>query len=210
LAPTSLLEIGSGQGFFLEKVQTLNTKIEGVDINPDAIAACKRKGLKVGLRNIFEITESFDAVVSFQVLEHMDNLKALMELYVNKLVRPGGHLIIAVPNPDGYLKELGVNLLDMPPHHNSGWGLPTFKFLAEQYGLTMVEYVQEPIRYVHYLSLIQSVYQDHAQLTTQSWRSRLFRKIQGMVVRLFSPFAYLHDREKIGGQTHLVVFKNGQ
>src|SRR5712691_9374925 len=114
ITPESLLEIGCGNGFFLEKIKTLGLRIEGVDINKDAVAVCRAKGLRVDAVNVFEITESYDMVVLFQVLEHMENLKGLVEFLVTRLVRPGGHLVIAVPNPEGYLKEMGINLLDMP------------------------------------------------------------------------------------------------
>jgi SAM-dependent methyltransferase len=208
LAPTNLLEIGSGDGLFLDKIRGLQINSEGIDINPDAVAKCKQKGLKVRLQNVFEIAETFDAVVSFQVLEHMENLKSLMEFLVTKLVRPGGYLILAVPNPDGYLRELGVNLLDMPPHHNSCWGLPTFEFLAAHYGLTLMEYVQEPLRYVHYLSLVDCVKQSQTESANLSLRTRIFNRVQGLIVRMLAPLAYLRDRDHIIGQTHMVVFQN--
>jgi hypothetical protein len=138
----------------------------------------------------------------------MDNPKRLFEFLVNKLVSPGGHLIIAVPNPDGYLKDMEMNLLDMPPHHNSSWSLATFEYLASQYGLQLVEYKKEPLRYVHYLGMIQNMLLSHAKLGSNTLKARLFLKLQSLIVRMFSPFTYLQDRERVDGQTHLVVFKN--
>jgi SAM-dependent methyltransferase len=206
--PENLLEIGCGSGYFLEKIALLNLAVEGVDINRDAVASCKAKGLKVDAINVFEITKLYDMVVLFQVLEHMENSKELFEFLASKLVRPGGHLIIAVPNPDGYLKEMGINLLDMPPHHNSSWGLRTFEHLHTQFGLQMVEYKKEPIRYVHYLGWLQNIISEHAKLTPANWKTKLLNRLQSLIVRLLAPLAYLRDRERIDGQTHLVVLKN--
>ncbi len=208
MMPQDLLEIGCGNGFFLEKITSLGLNVEGVDINQDAIATCKAKGLNVEATNIFDIAKSYDAVVLFQVLEHMENAKELFEVLTSRLVRPGGHLIIAVPNPDGYLKELDNNLMDMPPHHNSCWGLATFEHLHTQFGLQLVEHRKEPLRYVHYLGYLQSTITEHAKLAFVSWKTKLFFKLQSLVIMLFAPLTYLRDRDRIGGQTHLVVLKN--
>jgi len=208
LEPNELLEIGSGNGHFLENIASLGGDIEGVDINRDAVEICKAKGLKVDAIDVFDITKSYDMVVMFQVLEHMENAGELFKFLATKLVRPGGHLIIAVPNPDGYLKEVGINLLDMPPHHNSCWGLPTFQYLERQFGLQLVEYRKEPLRYVHYHGLLQSIVLDNAKLTEGTWKTRMLTRMQVLSVRLLAPLTYLRDRERIDGQTHLVVLKN--
>lgn len=204
----NLLEIGCGNGYFLEKVSSLGFDVEGVDINRHAVATCKAKGLNVDVVNVFEITKSYDTVVLFQVMEHMESAKELFEFLTTKLIRSGGYLVIAVPNPDGYLKEMGVNLLDMPPHHNSCWGLSTFEHLHSQFGLQLVEYHKEPIRYVHYLGLLHTIISDQAKLTPQTWRVKIFNRLQSLVVSLFAPLTYLRDREQIVGQTHLVLLKN--
>jgi 2-polyprenyl-3-methyl-5-hydroxy-6-metoxy-1,4-benzoquinol methylase len=208
LEPENLLEIGCGNGYFLEKIAPMDMDIGGVDINRDAVATCKEKGLKVDAVNVFEITKLYDTVVLFQVLEHMENVKELFEFLTTKLVRAGGHLIIAVPNPDGYLKELSINLLDMPPHHNSCWRLSTFEYLHTQFGLELVEYKKEPIRYVHYLCLLQSIIYENAKLNSATWKTKLFNRVQSLIIRLLAPLTYLRDRERIDGQTHLVVLKN--
>lgn len=208
LSSTNLLEIGCGNGFFLDKVSSLGMQIQGVDINKDAVTFCKAKGLQVEATDVFDLTTSYDLVVSFQVLEHMDNPKRLFEFLVNKLVSPGGYLIIAVPNPSGYLKDMEMNLLDMPPHHNSSWSLATFEYLASQYGLELVDYKKEPLRYVHYLGMIHNMLHSHAQLGSSTLKARLFLKLQSLIVRMFSPLTYLQGRDRIDGQTHLVVLKN--
>lgn len=208
LMPDALLEIGCGNGYFLEKIAPLGLISEGVDINMSAVDVCKAKGLRVSGDSVFELTKSYDMVVLFEVLEHMENAKELFEYFTSRLIRPGGHLIIAVPNPDGYLKELGINLLDMPPHHNSSWGVNAFEHLNSQFGLQLIEYTKEPIRYVHYLCLLQGILNHHAELTSTTWKLKVFYKLQLLIIKLLSPLTYLRDRERIDGQTHLVVFKN--
>lgn len=204
----SLLEIGCGNGYFLEKVSSLGLDVEGIDINQDAVLTCRGKGLKVDAVNIFEMTKSYDTVVLFQVLEHMEDAKELFEFITTKLLRPEGHLIIAVPNPDGYLKEMGINLLDMPPHHNSCWGLSTFEHLQTQFGLQLMDYQREPLRYVHYLGMLHTIVSDQAKLSSRTWKAKIFNRLQLLAVGMFAPLTYLRDRAQIVGQTHLVVLKN--
>lgn len=208
LRPETLLEIGCGNGHFIEKISSLGVNIEGVDINQNAVSVCKSKGLKVDNVNVFDIQKSFDIVVLFEVLEHMEDAKGLFDLLVTNLIKPKGFLIIAVPNPDGYLREIDVNLLDMPPHHNSCWGLKCFEELSARYGLTLVEYMKEPLRYVHYQGYLQSLISSHAQIANSSFHVRWFYKIQSLLIRLLAPMNYLRDRDRIDGQTHLVVLRN--
>jgi 2-polyprenyl-3-methyl-5-hydroxy-6-metoxy-1,4-benzoquinol methylase len=208
LLPENLLEIGCGNGHFLEKIISLGVDADGVDINKDAVAACKSKGLSVEAVNVFDLTKSYDMVVLFEVLEHMECAKELFEFLTTKLVRPGGYLIIAVPNPDGYLNEVDLNLLDMPPHHNSRWSLKCFEQLQSLYGLTLLEYKKEPLRYVHYSSYLQYVISSTANISRPSWKSRLFYKLQALLIRILAPLTYLNGRERIDGQTHLVVLRN--
>ena len=208
LKPKDLLEIGCGKGFFLDKVSSLGINVEGIDINRDAVASCKAKGLKVEGADVFNIKKSYDMVVLFQVLEHMEHVKEMFDFLTTKLVKPNGYIIIAVPNSDGVLKEIDINLLDMPPHHNSGWGFPTFEHLHSQFGLQLVEYKKEALRYVHYLGFLNNTISDHAKLTAPSRKTRAFFRMQSLIVRLLAPLTYLRDRGQIDGQTHLVVLKN--
>jgi 2-polyprenyl-3-methyl-5-hydroxy-6-metoxy-1,4-benzoquinol methylase len=207
LMPQSLLEIGCGEGCFLEKILPLGLDAEGIDINKEAIKICKAKGLNAEVINVFKIAKSYDMVVLFEVLEHMENAKELISFVTANLIRPGGHLVIAVPNPEGYFKELGIIPLDMPPHHNSGWGLRTFEYLSAQFGLQLMDYQKEPLRYVHYVGLLHGILSENLASTPTSLKQKIVRKLRSMFVSLLAPLTYLSDREKVDGQTHLVVFK---
>jgi SAM-dependent methyltransferase len=207
LMPKNLLEIGCGEGCFLEKILPLGLDAEGIDINKDAIQTCKDKGLNVDSINVFNITKTYDMVVLFEVLEHMENAKELISFVTSKLIRSGGHLVISVPNPEGYFKELGTVLLDMPPHHNSSWSLRTFEHLSVQFGMQLNDYKKEPLRYVHYIDLLKGVVKDNFTSSSISLKKRVAQRLRSLVINLFSPLTYLSDREKVDGQTHMVIFK---
>lgn len=105
---TRLLEVGSGSGAFLYAVRPYVREVMGVE--PDAAS---RSWLKqtLGLNLLEKIPpagsgqEGFDLVVSFHVLEHVpDPVTFLSKL--SKVLRPGGELVVEVPNVVDALVDL--------------------------------------------------------------------------------------------------------
>lgn len=120
LSPTSfLLEVGCGEGAFLEQCREKGIRGVGIELNSKAADIAKAKGLSVSATAIEsfarEFTNSFDYVCSFQVLEHISNPKPFLESCL-KVLKPGGKLILCVPNADSVLCQ-SYSILDMPPHH---------------------------------------------------------------------------------------------
>lgn len=101
-----ILDAGCGPGYYLElisKIISPKTKLVGLDLDEEALkTARKRVGMKVELKkgNIYHLPFSeniFDWVILSEVLEHLeDDKKTLREVY--KVLKPGGHLLITVPN----------------------------------------------------------------------------------------------------------------
>ena len=199
MRPKSILEIGCGAGEFLQKISSGVEYSLGLDFNEAALTTARQKGLNVRNEDVRNLNDSFDMIVLFEVLEHLESPYDIMTAIKSKL-NPGGTLIIAVPNPDGYLKDMGVVLLDMPPHHNTGWKKETFDYLANKLGMQILSYETEPLRYVHYQGLISSLIQ-------QGSKSFLLKKVQQVLARLFTPFLFTFGSHKLVGQTHLVALK---
>jgi len=199
--PRSILEIGCGSGEFLQKVTTAVDYSLGIDINDVALARARAKGVDVSSADVFGLDRTFDMIVLFQVLEHLESPGKLLEAIEQKL-NPNGVLVIAVPNPDGYLKDLDLVLLDMPPHHNSGWKKETFEKLAVILRMKIMSYETEPLRYVHYQTLLDSVIR-------QGTKNRYLRKVQILLAKIAAPFLYLSGGNRVIGQTHMVVMRKG-
>jgi SAM-dependent methyltransferase len=206
LRPDSLLEIGCGKGVFLDKIRHVIKNAEGLDINRDALEICKQKGLNVFYPPL-PSDKSYDMVVLFEVLEHLDNPAEHIR-DILKMLNPNGVLIIAVPNPEGIFKESSVPvLLDMPPHHNTSWSENTFNYLAKINGLEKIGYATEPLRYVHYLTYLISVTKSFTSLKEVTFQIKVLRKLNLILLPLFAPFSFTADRTRLLGQTHLVVFR---
>lgn len=103
-----ILDVGSGWGDFLEVVKGESLPYLGIDLSPIAIAKCQEKKLNVKkqtLEELFFQKKQFDAIVSFQTLEHVKNpVFFLKSAY--KLLGPKGIILLTTPNNDSPLRFL--------------------------------------------------------------------------------------------------------
>jgi SAM-dependent methyltransferase len=143
-----LVEVGAGDGAFVRKIagKIIPKKnilcTEFSEYGRNQIEKFGVKSLSEDIRNFSnrELKESIDVVCMFQVLEHMDRLKALFTK-LNWLMKRGGSLFIAVPNPRRIeFNELNNALLDMPPNHIGRWNKECFEAIGMQNGFEIEDY----------------------------------------------------------------------
>lgn len=73
-----ILEIGCGKGFILEYFKEKSMEIAGVEISEEAVKFIKNKNMKVLIYDGIDLpfgNESFNIILSFDVLEHFDSIK---------------------------------------------------------------------------------------------------------------------------------------
>ena len=99
-----LLDYGCGWGVFSEWIQQARScSVDGIDLDADSIAIARdlvgeREGLTFARRKIHEIeSDRYDVVLSTQVAEHTHNPGNYVK-ECNRVLKPGGFLIISVPN----------------------------------------------------------------------------------------------------------------
>ena len=100
--PGRLLDYGCGTGHFLAGAKRAGWQVTGLEPNPRARQdAASRVG-----QPMLEPTAlaslppaSFDAVTLWHVLEHVHALQDTLRQLIT-LLKPGGQLLVAVPNPD--------------------------------------------------------------------------------------------------------------
>jgi len=94
-----LLDMGCGTGAMLGEMQNFGTTF-GLDIAPTALQYCRTRGhLRLTLGSGEDIPfrdAAFDAVVSLDVIEHIDNDVRAME-HIHRICRDGGTVVITVP-----------------------------------------------------------------------------------------------------------------
>lgn len=97
--PLRILDAGCGTGATMQALQSLG-EVWGCDLSEDALAMCRERGAQhlrcCDVTDLQFEDESFDAVVTADVLEHVpDDARAMAEMA--RVLRPGGVLVAAVP-----------------------------------------------------------------------------------------------------------------
>lgn len=147
---TKVLDVGSGRGVFSKYIDC--AYYQGLDLSRKAVDLAAKNNINVIDEDIKEHaekrTEFYDLVVLFQVLEHVSDVRSFMRSSL-KCLKPGGKLIIAVPNNDSFIKYAANNFLNMPPHHQLLWNQASLITLGEIYNLRVVEVFKEKVTNVH-------------------------------------------------------------
>jgi 2-polyprenyl-3-methyl-5-hydroxy-6-metoxy-1,4-benzoquinol methylase len=95
-----LLEVGCGDGAVLKTLCDLGWVTEGVELDPDAVANARKKGLKVHpgrLESLHLDGGRFDAVVLRHVVEHVHDPRRLLG-ECRRVLHPQGTLVVLTPN----------------------------------------------------------------------------------------------------------------
>jgi len=146
-----LLEIGAGDGQFVRLISpralspSQITCTEFSDYGASQLSAQGIKCYQDDIRKIGpKLKNRFNAICLFQVFEHLDGNRKLLELF-HDLGAEGADLIITVPNPKWteFIETNGA-LLDMPPNHIARWGAEQIKILGKDTGWELMEHQIEP------------------------------------------------------------------
>jgi SAM-dependent methyltransferase len=176
-----ILEIGCGEGAFLEQAKAKGFRAQGIELNDQAVQSAIEKGLSVGQIDLFDLVENapekYDAVCFFQVLEHISNPRSFLVAGL-RLLKPGGRLILSVPNNAGFIQYDHDDLLNRPPHHISRWSPDVFTYLSRILPVQLLSLSWEPLAMYHldwYIAVQQSRLSSQtrsgrlAQLALESW-----------------------------------------
>ncbi len=99
----SVLDVGSGYGFFVKRLIEEGYNARGLEVSTDRLELARADVGDVFFENMVDkdfVTQhegEFDAVTSFHVIEHLrDPIAYLAQIL--RLVAPGGKLLVEVPN----------------------------------------------------------------------------------------------------------------
>lgn len=114
----SLLELGCGQGFFLEQFSAYSKKLTGVDVAKELILRAVTRGVEAEyvVASAEDATilsgKTFDVITIVLALQNMRNLDAVVA-NLSRLLAPGGRVCIVLNHPT----------FRIPKH--SSWGTDT-------------------------------------------------------------------------------------
>jgi len=207
-ATDKVLEVGAGDGFFLQLLQQQGVKNSvGLELNDNAIGVGTARGLD--LRNELvqdhaaQNTGVYDVVCCFQVLEHIYDIHAFLQACLRAL-KKGGKLIIGVPNNNPYLFRYDKwHTLNLPPHHAGLWSKGAFEQLQKFYEMVPERIIVEPLQHApdqyKWWYLVQRDYYLEHRPALGRLLSAIPRPLYKLAVKLLAPF--------IDGRNIVAMFK---
>lgn len=117
LETKSVLDIGCGDGMFLEKARESGWKTVGTELNSNIETDLEIYSDLVEVEKNYG-TKSFDAITLWHVLEHFKNPMDVLN-QANNLLKDEGKMLIAVPNANGLQARFSGSKwlhLDVPRH----------------------------------------------------------------------------------------------
>lgn len=187
-----VLEVGSGKGMFREKIGAKN--YTGLEFSLEAKKLAAARGTTILNESIEGHAECnagrYDVVCSFQVLEHVAQVRSFIESCIACL-KPGGLLIYSVPSADSYIALASNSILNMPPHHVSWWSDACLEYLANIFDLEIIAIEHERLAEIHRksyaafiaLQAFKNVAGIRASLLDRSFKYRLASKLAGWTGR---------------------------
>jgi 2-polyprenyl-3-methyl-5-hydroxy-6-metoxy-1,4-benzoquinol methylase len=149
-----LLDVGCGTGELLAVWSLQQESCVGVEPNQKvALAARERTGLDIRPGTLLDHSfppESFDVVTISHVLEHVPDARALLSRAAD-LLRPGGELLVWVPNFDSLLRPwMGAGWFPYEiPRHLWHFRAGEVGAIARLAGLRVVEVTPEANEWVY-------------------------------------------------------------
>jgi 2-polyprenyl-3-methyl-5-hydroxy-6-metoxy-1,4-benzoquinol methylase len=143
-ARPKLLDVGAGNGYFVYLARTeFGLGADGLEISAaEADFARDTFGIELLRGDLSIVTERYDVVTSFNVLEHVKQPITLLTEMSDRLA-PGGLLVLTTPNPSCIHRRLrGLNGWNMvcPPHHINLFTRTALQEMLTRVGFEVLEY----------------------------------------------------------------------
>lgn len=140
----SVLDVGAGNGFFVYLARhEFGLRADGLEIS-DAESQYARDMFRVEFLRceLSEVERKYDALTSFNVIEHVAHPAALLAGMRERL-NDGGYLIVTTPNPSCIHRRLrGLEKWAMvaPPHHINLFTRAALEEMLKLGGFEILEY----------------------------------------------------------------------
>ena len=146
------VDLGCGRGEWLELLEEGGIDATGVDLDEEMVRACRGRHLKVQQSDLVDYLagiedDSICLVSGFHVAEHLpfDKLRLLVR-EAERVLLPGGFLLLETPNPENVL--VGACSFYLDPTHIRPIPPDLLNFLPEYYGYQRTKVIrlqEEPL-----------------------------------------------------------------
>ena len=104
----SVLDFGSGQGAFSQRLIDAGMTVDACDLDTDQIRADVRRKLNLDLNKEIDMSqfpEKYDLITAIEIIEHLhDPWKYLSDC--RSLLKEGGILVLSTPNISNFVSRL--------------------------------------------------------------------------------------------------------
>jgi len=144
----AVLDIGAGTGDLVAFLGECGYQAEGIEPAKEPSESAREFGLAIHTADLASWSgdlsnhQRYDAVVMINVLEHVPVPQAVVEQAV-RLLRPGGVLVIRVPNDFSEIQSAAQKALDkdawwvFAPDHINYFGVNSLRSFLESFGLSV-------------------------------------------------------------------------
>ena len=197
-----VLDVGCGRGAFLKTAAQAGLDCYGIELNKSAVEFALSEGLRVSAELVGDhavrFPKSYDAVCSFQVLEHIADVRNFITGCI-RVLKPGGAFIVGVPNNESFLQYDSEAVLNMPPHHMGLWTSRSLSALKNIFPLNLRKIELEPLAEIEwYASVMERKY------LTERWLRRAF---YASGLSRLTRWYITSQAERIAGHTILAIFQ---
>jgi 2-polyprenyl-3-methyl-5-hydroxy-6-metoxy-1,4-benzoquinol methylase len=198
-----LLDVGAGTGYFLQFMQQKGWSVTGLEPDKDARkVAAQQHGLALlPIETLFTLpAQQFDVITLWHVLEHVHDVDAYFEAFKN-ILKPGGHLLIGVPNYtsyDGKLYQEDWAAYDVP-RHLYHFSPNSMEQLAKRLNCTVI--YKEPMWFDSYYVSLLSEKNKHNGLN-------LWRMVKAAFIGFYSNLPCYWDKSKCSSVIYVIQPNN--
>jgi len=135
VAGLKVLDAACGEGYGSHLLAAKASQVTGIDLADEAVAHAKSRYVRENLEFVSGdccetpfADNSFDCIVSFETLEHLENHRALLTEF-RRLLKPSGFLLISSPDKAVYTDKMG----NANPFHVSELYRPEFEHLLAEF-----------------------------------------------------------------------------
>jgi len=141
IVPTSILDVGCGDGFFLAAVRdrvSNATRLAGLEISSSSVQFANKRGLECQTWNAeaeFPFPQSdLDMVFAGEVIEHLVDPEALLR-EAHRVLKPHGYLLLTTPNLVAWFNRIlvlaGITPMFVEHSYRTSYG-PAYSLLRKE------------------------------------------------------------------------------
>ena len=201
LIKLKLLELGVGSGETLKLFSDWGFEATGLDFDPLAVTYAKSQGLNVYEGDIFSqkfVDNSFDAIFSSHVIEHVDNPIKLMQESL-RVLKKGGAFVAVTPNAHSKLHQyFKSNWRGLePPRHLHIFTYNSLLIAARQSGFSYIKVISSNRSAVHIFYASMQIKNHSDSKIKRKIITRYFSYLVGVYVNLLHRFSPLSGEELV-------------